>query len=199
MRQWSERAIPWWTETAAPTRYWIWRPFLNESKATLVTFVRELALEPIEDPSNRSSDFRRNRVRNEILPRLEEIAPGATDALGRFASLAAADNDFLAHIAAETLERVQNDDGSLARDSLVTEHRVIQGRVARLWLLEQRSSDLELSLNRIEAVLRLAAGRNGGTRIQIGSGWSVSLVGGRLTCVEDRRSPDREERCASTV
>lgn len=67
----------------------LWRPLLQLSRAELEAYARERGLKWIEDPSNRSSKYRRNAIRKAILPKLESIQPGATANLARSAELLA--------------------------------------------------------------------------------------------------------------
>lgn len=70
------------------------RPFLALKRAQIASFADARALEWVEDPSNASLAFARNRVRHEILPALERSAPGFGDwcwnLSGRAAALRAA-------------------------------------------------------------------------------------------------------------
>lgn len=54
----------------------LWRPLLGFSRAELRGFLGEIGQEWLEDPSNASSKFLRNRVRNELVPLLERLRPG---------------------------------------------------------------------------------------------------------------------------
>lgn len=67
----------------------LWRPLLHLRREELEAYAREHQLKWIEDPSNRSSKYRRNAVRKSILPKLESIQPGATANLARSADLLA--------------------------------------------------------------------------------------------------------------
>jgi tRNA(Ile)-lysidine synthase len=69
----------------------------------LEAYAREHQLKWIEDPSNRSSKYRRNAVRKSILPKLEGIQPGATTNLARSADLLAQ--------AQQLLDRLAQQDG----------------------------------------------------------------------------------------
>ena len=55
----------------------IYRPFLNVTRAELLTYARENNLEWCEDESNSDVKFARNKVRHEFLPQLEKESPGA--------------------------------------------------------------------------------------------------------------------------
>ena len=52
------------------------RPLLNVPRAALAAYSREHRVAFLEDPSNASLAFQRNRVRHEILPALERATPG---------------------------------------------------------------------------------------------------------------------------
>jgi tRNA(Ile)-lysidine synthase len=81
----------------------LWRPLLCLSRNELEAYAREHELKWIEDPSNRSSKYRRNAVRKSILPKLESIQPGATANLSRSADLLAQ--------AQQLLDRLARQDG----------------------------------------------------------------------------------------
>ncbi|HOT27428.1 MAG TPA: tRNA lysidine(34) synthetase TilS [Candidatus Ozemobacteraceae bacterium] len=63
----------------------LWRPLLAFSRAELRGFLGEIGQEWLEDPSNASSRFLRNRIRNELVPFLETLRPGIA---GRICPLA---------------------------------------------------------------------------------------------------------------
>jgi tRNA(Ile)-lysidine synthase len=81
----------------------LWRPLLHLRREELEAYAREHQLKWIEDPSNRSSKYRRNAVRKSILPKLESIQPGATANLARSADLLAQ--------AQQLLDRLAQQDG----------------------------------------------------------------------------------------
>lgn len=64
------------------------RPLLDVSRADLVEWASQRSLSWRDDPTNASDRFLRNRVRNEVLPLLEDLRPGSTAALARSATLA---------------------------------------------------------------------------------------------------------------
>ena len=67
---------------------YLFRPFLNVTRQELLAYTRENNLEWVEDESNADVNFARNRIRHEMLPRLERECPGATAQLCRIAALA---------------------------------------------------------------------------------------------------------------
>ncbi|MDE7335097.1 MAG: tRNA lysidine(34) synthetase TilS [Muribaculaceae bacterium] len=66
-----------------PRRGCIIRPLLCVSKAEILDYLRETGIDYITDSSNLSNDFKRNRLRNSVLPLLEREFPGAADAIER--------------------------------------------------------------------------------------------------------------------
>ena len=66
----------------------IYRPFLNVTRAELLEYAREHNLTWCEDESNSDVKFARNSIRHQLLPRLEKEVPGATRQLCRIAELA---------------------------------------------------------------------------------------------------------------
>lgn len=59
----------------------IMRPLLDYSKKDLYTFALENKISWREDSSNKSNKYRRNLLRNEILPFLEQEIPGLRDSI----------------------------------------------------------------------------------------------------------------------
>ena len=66
----------------------IFRPFLNITRAELLAYAQENKLEWCEDESNSDVKFARNKVRHDLLPKLELSTPGATEQLCRIAGVA---------------------------------------------------------------------------------------------------------------
>lgn len=86
----------------------LWRPLLQCSRAELEAYAREHDLAWVEDPSNRSSQYRRNAVRKSVLPKLEAIQPGATANLARSAELLAQAQQLLDRLAQHDGKKILN-------------------------------------------------------------------------------------------
>lgn len=71
------------------------RPLLDVPHADLAAYASENHLTWREDATNTDPRFLRNRVRNEVLPLLESLRSGATQAIARSATHIAADQAFL--------------------------------------------------------------------------------------------------------
>ena len=69
---------------------WTLRPLLTVWRPQIEAYASDRRLPMHRDPANASPAFRRNRVRHELIPLLDDIYPGVRKALLRAASLAAA-------------------------------------------------------------------------------------------------------------
>ena len=65
----------------------LWRPLLEQTRKELEAYAQANKLQWIEDPSNRNSKYRRNAIRQKILPALEQIQPEAIANMARSATL----------------------------------------------------------------------------------------------------------------
>jgi len=79
------------------------RPLLGVRRAETRACCTAIGLEWREDPTNAGDGPLRNRVRQRLLPLLEELRPGATRALARTAALAADERDWLDQLVADAL------------------------------------------------------------------------------------------------
>jgi tRNA(Ile)-lysidine synthase len=77
-----------WPVGRSPLR--VWRPLLTTSRAETRAYCGYRCLEYEDDATNADRSFLRNRVRLDLLPRMQAIAPGARDALLQLAGEARA-------------------------------------------------------------------------------------------------------------
>ncbi len=59
------------------------RPLLNISKNEILSYIENNALTYVTDSSNESCEYHRNKIRNELIPQLEELNPGFKQSLAR--------------------------------------------------------------------------------------------------------------------
>lgn len=77
----------------------LWRPLLGQSRTQLESYAKTHKLKWIEDPSNHNTNFRRNAIRKQIIPRLAKIQPEAIANLARSAQLLAESQKLLDRLA----------------------------------------------------------------------------------------------------
>ncbi len=75
------------------------RPLLQWTKTDILSYVQKYRLDYRTDESNFQKCATRNRLRLEVLPKLDEIVPNATENLSRFAQRAQADDEYLYELA----------------------------------------------------------------------------------------------------
>jgi len=76
------------------------RPLLNFSKTELLAFAREQKISFRDDATNFSSDFLRNRIRNELLPLLQKkYQPGVHKTVLRLMNIVGAETEFVSEVA----------------------------------------------------------------------------------------------------
>jgi tRNA(Ile)-lysidine synthetase-like protein len=153
---------------SAPVR--VARPLLRVSRATTLAYCQELGLDHVEDPSNFSGAYTRNRVRLELLPLLERFNPGVRAILARTADLAAEDElalDELAHVRfADLATRVDPHVLVVRLDAWREQPRALQRRLLRLGLRALLGGLVDVPDAPIEDALDLldAAGRSQDSR-----------------------------------
>ncbi|QEL55914.1 tRNA lysidine(34) synthetase TilS [Chromobacterium paludis] len=114
----------------------LWRPLLALTREQLEQYVRARGLAWVEDESNRDNRYRRNLLRNDILPRLERAVPHYRSHLARAAALQADAAAILDEVAAQDAASCRRGDGlDLARWQALSAPRQRQALLA--WLGEQ--------------------------------------------------------------
>nr|WP_233158618.1 tRNA lysidine(34) synthetase TilS [Chromobacterium sp. ASV5] len=89
----------------------LWRPLLGHARAELEAYVRSRDLGWVEDESNQDTRYRRNLLRQDILPRIEQAIPHYRQHLARAASLQADAVELLAEVSAADLAACRVDGG----------------------------------------------------------------------------------------
>jgi tRNA(Ile)-lysidine synthase len=106
-------AMPEWRCTGSGCCYW--RPLLQTTRKEIVEYARRHGLRWIEDESNANTTYKRNFLRAQVLPRLEEGFPGYRTSLVRAAAHAADAAQLLDQLAdVDAAAAVEGDRVSLA-------------------------------------------------------------------------------------
>ncbi len=118
-----------------PRRGSLVRPLLPFRRAEIEAYAAAVGLRAREDPTNLELDYVRNRLRHEVLPRLEAIVPGASASLARLADEARAAervwNALLEPLENAVVLARSADEIELARPVLLTYDPPIRARVLR--------------------------------------------------------------------
>ena len=114
-----------------------------------------------EDATNQSTDYTRNYLRREVMPRLKTINPQIAGKLAQTAQIQAAAEDFLAEVTQEKMRqaeaaasRVSYPWAELAAAPLALRRRLVRA----LWCAVKQASVCPLEFARVEEVLHLPPG-----------------------------------------
>ncbi len=147
------------------------RPLLQVERPDVRAYLQRHSLTPLEDPSNRSDLYLRNRLRRHVMPLLEQENPAVVQALCRLARSCREDDEALEAGARQLLERARDPDGVK-----VSELRgLLPGllhRVLRLAYAGATGSTRRLSRMHVEQMARLLSSEQGTA--------SLDLPGARL-------------------
>ncbi len=137
------------------------RPLLHVGREELHGWLASQNVAYRTDESNADLSFPRNRVRHDVLPAMERVAPGASESIARAAHVAADDEDFLEARAIEAVPAVvlSEEGGALRLDRtrLAGLHPAIARRVLR-HALGRVAKGRFMALRHIDAVRSLTSG-----------------------------------------
>jgi tRNA(Ile)-lysidine synthase len=157
------------------------RPLLHLQRDDTLQICRDLALPIWEDPSNQSPDFARNRIRQEVLPVMEELHPGSTQRMSELAERVSQVRDSQTELSQMTLEVLQTPDG-LNRRGLGALSPATRRLLLAQWLQQQGLPPLPAT-QLDELSRRLDKGAPGGAA-DLAGGWQLSWKGGELVLLQ---------------
>ena len=103
--------MKWRSPSPADKKIKLVRPLLGCTKAELLEFARENKIRFRDDATNFSTDFLRNRIRNELLPLLQEnYQPGLAKTVLRLMEITGAETDFAGDAAWQWLRSSRGDE-----------------------------------------------------------------------------------------
>lgn len=150
-------------------------PILRIRRSETAALCRALSLTPFADPSNDDPRFRRNRVRAEVVPLLDDVADRDTaQLLARTADLLAEDEDLLVQLASRL---DPTDARALAAAPPPLARRAIRTLLVPALDEEQHPPDRAT----VDRVLAVACGDS--ERCEVGRGWAVHRRNQRLHLV----------------
>lgn len=111
----------------------ILRPLLQAGRSELEHYARSEGIEFVEDETNASLDYTRNRIRHEILPRLNELVNSrSTEHLAEFCVDVAEREEWIASVLEHTAPKITSRDGEVMIPwSVAEEARYVRIRLLR--------------------------------------------------------------------
>jgi tRNA(Ile)-lysidine synthase len=149
------------------------RPLLNVWRRDVMSFLQERGVAALEDPANSNPSFARVRMRNHVLPALERDRPGIVKRLHGAATRAAVLHDAMTGAAT----------GLNTRREIAELSPPVATERMRLLYWEAGGRLPALSRRQLQEMVRLAAGKRGGTGIDLPGGLRFRVVGSRVEVV----------------
>ena len=139
----------------APVRGRVVRPFLETDRRDIDAYVEENNIPYVEDESNADIAFARNRLRIEVMPLLEKLAPGSTARIAGAAAILREEENHLAQESAGLLPPAEEDKISLPVNTLMSRDLAIRRRLVRTMA---QQLGVGLTAAQTDAVLALGSG-----------------------------------------
>ena len=140
-----------------PVRGILIRPLLETGRDEIEAYLAAHHVPHVEDETNESTVYTRNRLRRELLPALRELNPKAEESIAKTAALLRQDEAYLNAAADRVCRQVQRTAGcvSLQRAALTELPPALQGRVVRQMLDLLGASKKDVTARHIRAILEL--------------------------------------------
>jgi len=156
------------------------RPFLQLTRIQTVAACAEAEITAWNDPHNMNEHFSRVRVRNKVMPVMEEeIGPGIAAALARSAAILRDDADALDEMAQAVISRVDLSDLDCA--ALAELPRAIRSRVLRAAIYAAGAPSGSVSADHLSGVEALVTSWRGQGEASLPGGVKVARISGRLS------------------
>jgi tRNA(Ile)-lysidine synthase len=156
------------------------RPFLQLTRLQTVAACAEAAVTAWNDPHNANEKFSRVRVRNKVIPVMEEeIGPGIAAALARSAAILRDDADALDEMAQAVISRVDLSDLDCA--ALAELPRAIRSRILRAAIYAAGAPSGSVSADHLSGVEALVTSWSGQGEASLPGGVKVARISGRLS------------------
>ena len=179
-----------------PKREEIIRPLLTVNRQQVEDYLFRHSLPHVEDSSNSSDEYTRNRIRHQVLPVLEDISPGFAARLADTAALLRADEAVLTAQARELASRAVPQAGGVAIDAaaLAAAPDPIASRALRLLLGQMWGGDQNCSAAHLTALLQLCRSGDPSGEIYLPHGTNARRVYETLLLVSRLGPIPLEER-----
>ena len=126
--------------------YDIYRPLLTLGRDEIREALRQDGTAWREDSLNGTDTYLRNRVRQRLIPLMEEMAPGVTGRIATTAEILRGENRML-QAEAESFLRKHSDGGTLDTEALAEMPEAMRTRILRTWWRNSAPEREEHSLN----------------------------------------------------
>lgn len=131
------------------------RPLIKNTKQEIEDYLKLHKLSFKIDSSNLKTDYKRNKIRLELLPKLKEYNPNIKEVLNRLSILWQRDNEYLNSLSVEVKNKVVLEKGKIELKKFSDGHPAIQSRILRQVIKEVKGDLQGIKFKHIEAILNL--------------------------------------------
>jgi len=147
------------------------RPLLRTTREEILEYLKHEGLPYRQDSSNLTGVYRRNRVRRDLLPVMEDITPGIVRLLERQADVLRADDAYLEQVVDQLYRSLVSVDAKgdqrFEREAVAVLPDALKRRLIRHILKSTDAQQRPPSLRVVESVLRVLSRRAKGTRVSL--------------------------------
>ncbi len=169
-----------------PVRGRVARPLIERHRVEVLGYLKSLDQPYRTDPTNRTPKYARNRVRQQVLPILEELYPGAAGNIARNAMLLREDLEALESLAEQAIS-VRGEEAVIPLDNLDKMPTAVARHALRMAYSKVAPDAPPLTSAAVEAIL-LMTRKAGRTRLHRPSGGIEVAVrpGSEISFYKDR-------------
>lgn len=129
------------------------RPLINTSRKEIEEYSLQNKIEYVTDSTNLSDIYARNIIRNQILPKMNEINSAAIDNILRFSDIISQENSFInGYIKNSDLITTVGDSLQIDRKKFELLHPAIRRRTLLKAIIDFRGSTVNISMKQIDAL-----------------------------------------------
>ena len=158
-----------------PVRGELIRPLLTTTRREILDYLAHHSLPHMEDSSNDSDDYARNRIRHQVIPVLEELYPGFLARTADTASLLRADESCLNRLAEHIAGQAALEEGQLSIPAapLAQAPDPVATRALRLLLGRVWGGDQDCGSAHLWAMLQLCRGEAPSAQVHLPHGYTA--------------------------
>jgi tRNA(Ile)-lysidine synthase len=167
------------------------RPLLEVRRSAILAYLDEIGARFVEDSTNASLKYDRNRVRHRLMPLLErEFAPGLSGRLVELAAEMRQVDDMLRGRAEDAYAACRESGGALNLDRFTCLHPALAAATMRRYLAAAVGNLMGFERSHIESLLRLCLKGPPNGRIVLPDGWLARRRYGKLCLVKGEKSSE---------
>lgn len=140
-------------------RDYLIRPLILCSRSEIEAYCTENGLDFVTDKTNFSTDYTRNKIRIELLPKLLQINPSLHEGISRMTNSLTEDSVFLENIAKEKLNEAKLGEYVYDNEKLASLPRPILTRIISIMLKERDIEPTAIKICGYEKIIRSGTGK----------------------------------------